>query len=185
MKKIISIKSSLVVLSLFSASVVFSQTTDSTKAKKTDNKNNHQPIKPAPKPAAEKKPTPVKTLPKKKVTVDEKKYKVLFYEMKAAGRGKSVEGFVEFASGHVSSELMSDKLKIENGYYQIVHDSTYTEDDTEMHLLKIESHIEAQNEEIVWEATIINQDIDGTVVQTKGGLEKKRFEFSGSEKGKK
>jgi hypothetical protein len=181
MKKCFSIRLSLITLSLLTSSLVFSQTAkDSTKKP-----ISHQPVKMAPKPQPTKAPAPVKTPPKKKVTLDGRKYKVLFYEMKATGRGKSVESTVEFNSGRVSSELMNDKLKLEASSYQIVHDSTYKEDDQDMILIKIESHIEGQNEETVWEATVINDDIDGTVTESKNGVEKKKFEFSGSIKGKK
>ena len=80
---------------------------------------------------------------------------------------------------------MKDKLKIEEANFTVTLDSTYTEDDATMHLVKLEAFIENNKDETIWEATVINYDIDGTIVQKKGGVDKKKFEFSGSEKTKK
>ena len=76
---------------------------------------------------------------KAKPTLDGKKFKVLYYEMKAAGRGKSQEGEIAFAMGKMNSEFMNEKLKIEESHYTVILDSSYNEDDTPMHLFKVES----------------------------------------------
>ena len=114
-----------------------------------------------------------------------KKYKVQFYEMKPTGRGKALESTVTFKDGKVESELMNDKLKINGAAYKIILDSTYTEDETESRLLKIEGQYSNDRDEAKWEATVNNFDIEGTVVERKNGVDKKKFEFSGSEKTKK
>ncbi len=121
----------------------------------------------------------------KKKFLENRKFKVQFYEIKAAGRGKAVESMVELSSGSIESTLMKEKLQAEEAKFSVILDSTYTEDDTEMRLVKLEAFIEGPKEEIKWEATIINYDIEGTVVQKKGDVEKKKFEFSGTEKTKK
>ncbi len=117
--------------------------------------------------------------------MENRKFKVQFYEMKATGRGKAVESTVTTKGGKIESDLMKDKLQIEEANFTVVLDSTYTEDDTPMHLVKLQAFIENKKDETIWEATVINYDIDGTVVQKKGGVDKKKFEFSGAEKPKK
>ena len=64
-------------------------------------------------------------------------------------------------------------------------DSTYIEDEVEMHMVKFEADHSEDKNDYHWEVTLINYDIEGTVVQMKSGLEKKKFEFSGTEKTKK
>ncbi len=117
--------------------------------------------------------------------MENRKFKVQFYEMKPTGRGKAVESTVTTKTGKIESDLMKDKLKIEEANFTITLDSTYTEDDTPMHLVKLEAFLESNKDETIWEATVINYDIDGTVVLKKGGVDKKKFEFSGTEKSKK
>lgn len=114
-----------------------------------------------------------------------KKFAVLFYEMKASGRGKAVPSNVVIKGGKVQCDLMEDKINLGPAAYKVTLDSTYTEDDTPMHMVTFEANYTDDKNEYKWEATVINYDIDGTAVQMKSGAEKKRFEFSGSEKTKK
>ena len=111
-----------------------------------------------------------------------KKYTVKFYEIKPTGRGKAIESVVTFRDGKVESELMDEKLKIDGATYKINLDSTYNEDETESRLLKVEGNYSKEKDEAAWDATITNYDIEGTVVQKKNGVDKKKFEFSGNEK---
>ncbi len=121
----------------------------------------------------------------KKNFLDNKKYAVQFYEVKTTGRGKALPGVIEIKSGKIESDLMFEKLSLEDTKLIILLDSTYTEDETEMRLINFEALNVGDKIENKWEGTVTNFDIEGTVVQKKGGLEKKRFEFSGSEKTKK
>jgi len=114
-----------------------------------------------------------------------KKYAVQFYEVKATGRGKALPDNIMIKNGEIQSYLMEDKISLPPTRFQIILDSTYTEDETEMKLFKIEAQFTEEKDSYKWEVTIINYDIEGTVVQSKGGVEKKKFEFAGSEKTKK
>jgi hypothetical protein len=114
-----------------------------------------------------------------------KKFDVQFYEIKPTGRGKAVKSLVLIKSGRIEGDLMYEKLSLQPSVYRVTLDSTYTEDDTEMHMVSIEANSSQDKSDYTWEATIINYDIEGTVTQSKGGLEKKKYEFSGSQKAKK
>lgn len=117
--------------------------------------------------------------------IEGKKYDVNFYEVKPAGRGKAVPSNFLVKGGKVESDLMYEKISLGPATYKVVLDSTYTEDETEMHMLKIEAELQEEKNEYKWEVTVINYDIEGTVVQLKSGVEKKKFEFDGTEKAKK
>ncbi|MCW3085388.1 MAG: hypothetical protein JWP12_2754 [Bacteroidetes bacterium] len=114
-----------------------------------------------------------------------KKYEVQFYEMKTSGRGKAVPGSVVIKSGKIQCDLMEDKMNLGPATYKVITDSTYTEDDSPMHMVVFEGTYTDEKFEYKWEATVTNYDIEGTAVQMKGGVEKKKYEFSGSEKTKK
>lgn len=114
-----------------------------------------------------------------------KKYDVQFYEIKPTGRGKSINSNFLIKSGKVESDLMLEKMGLEPATYKVILDSTYVEDEMEMRMITLEAELAEEKNEYKWEATIINYDIEGTVVQSKGGVEKKKYEFSGSEKTKK
>jgi hypothetical protein len=117
--------------------------------------------------------------------IEGKKYVVQFYEMKPTGRGKALPSTFDVKGGKVESDLMYEKMTLGPAPYKVTLDSTYTEDETEMHMVKITAEMKDDKNEYNWEATIVNYDIEGTCVQTKGGVEKKRFEFAGSQKTKK
>ncbi len=114
-----------------------------------------------------------------------KKYEVQFYEMKASGRGKAVPSSVVIKGGKIQCDLMEDKINLGPATYKVITDSSYTEDDTPMHMVSFEGTYTDDKNEYKWEATVTNYDIEGTAVQMKGGVEKKKYEFSGSEKTKK
>lgn len=114
-----------------------------------------------------------------------KKFSVQFYEMKASGRGKALPTMVVLKGGKIMCDLMEDKLMLPPTAYKITLDSTYTEDEVEMHMVTFEGEFAEEKNEYKWMATVINYDIEGTCVMSKSGLEKKRFEFAGGEKTKK
>lgn len=121
----------------------------------------------------------------KNKSLEGKKYTVQFYEMKASGRGKAVPSMVKFSGFKVSSDLMDDKIQLPPIAYKITTDSTYTEDDSEVHMIVFEATYTEDNTEYKWEGTVTDYDIEGTVVQSKGGIQRKKYEFDGGEKAKK
>jgi len=111
-----------------------------------------------------------------------KKYNVQFYEIKAAGRGKSLPSNVIIKGGKVESDLMYEKMTLGPEVFRVEADSIYTEDETEMHYVSFIVEASDGKNDYRWEAAITNYDIEGTVTMSKGGIEKKKYEFSGSEK---
>ncbi len=122
---------------------------------------------------------------KTKPVLDNKKYDVLFYEIKATGRGKALKDQVRIKGGKIESDLMKEKIKLEGAIFKVTLDSAYTEDGSDMRMVTLEANKSEDKDEFKWEVTVTNYDIEGTVVQKKNGVEKKKFEFSGSEKTKK
>ena len=108
-----------------------------------------------------------------------------FGQKKAKGRGKAVPTMLLIKSGKVEADLMYEKLTLPPIAYIVNLDSTYTEDGVEMHMVTFEANFSEDKNDYKWEATLINYDIEGTIVQMKSGVEKKKYEFSGSEKTKK
>lgn len=114
-----------------------------------------------------------------------KTYNVQFYEMKAAGRGKALKSDIIIKASKVQCELMEDKLSLPPVNYKVTADSTYKQDEADVHVVSFEASFTEGKNSYEWQATITNYEIEGTVVQNKNGEEKKRYEFSGSEKAKK
>jgi hypothetical protein len=117
--------------------------------------------------------------------LENKKFNVQFYEMKAAGRGKAVPTMLIIKGGKIEADLMYEKLSLPPVPFRVTLDSTYTEDEVEMHMVSLEADYSEDKNDYHWEATVINYDIEGTIAQMKSGVEKKKFEFAGSEKTKK
>lgn len=124
-----------------------------------------------------------KTKPSK--FLDNKKFNVQFYEVKASGRGKAVPSILLLKGGKVEADLMYEKLSLPPIAFHVTLDSTYTEDEVEMHMVKFEADHSEDKNDYHWDVTLINYEIEGTVIQMKSGLEKKKFEFAGTEKTKK
>lgn len=117
--------------------------------------------------------------------LENRKFNVQFYEMKAGGRGKAVPSLLFLKAGRIEADLMYEKLSLVPVVYRITLDSTYIEDEVPMHMVTFEADHSEEKNDYHWEATVINYDIEGTIVQMKSGIEKKKYEFSGSEKTKK
>lgn len=126
-----------------------------------------------------------KAKPEKNKFLEGKKYSANFYEIKAAGRGKAQPTQMFIKSGKVEADLMYEKIAAPPMVYTVTLDSTYTEDETEMHMVTFEALYSEEGNDFKWEATVINYDIEGIVTLTKKGVEKKRYEFTGTEKAKK
>lgn len=122
---------------------------------------------------------------KKNKALEGKKYTVQFTEIKKTGKGKGVESLVTIKGGKILSDLMEEKIQLPAIAYKITQDSTFTEDDLSVHLIGFEAEYSEDKNDYRWEGVISNFDIEGTVVQSKNKVEKKRYEFSGSEKTKK
>lgn len=122
---------------------------------------------------------------KKSKFLENRKFNVQFYEMKAAGRGKAVSSLVMIKGGKIEADLTYEKMGIQPMTYRVTLDSTYTEDENEMHLVTVEAADSQDKSDYEWVVTVTNYDIEGTVTQSKNGVEKKKYEFAGSEKTKK
>lgn len=112
-------------------------------------------------------------------------YNVQFYELKSSGRGKALPTDVITKNGKVQCDLMQDKLSLPPVNYTVNQDSVYQEDGEDVHLVSFEANFKEDKNTYEWQATITKYDIEGTVIQKKNGVEKKKYEFSGSEKPKK
>lgn len=126
-----------------------------------------------------------KTKPVKNAYLEGKKFNVNFYELKASGKSKAMPTMVLIKGGKVEADLMYEKLQMQPITYTVTTDSTYTEDDSENRIVTFEAVDSAEKNEYKWEVTVTNYDIEGTVTVSKGGVEKKKYEFSGTEKAKK
>ncbi len=80
-----------------------------------------------------------KAKPTKNLFLEGKKYNANFYEIKAAGRGKAVPTMMFIKSGKVEADLMYEKISAPPMVYTVTLDSTYTEDETEMHMVTFEA----------------------------------------------
>ncbi len=97
--------------------------------------------------------------------LENRKFAVQFYEMKATGRGKAVPSNVVLKGGKIQCDLMEDKINLGPATYKVTLDSSYTEDDTPMHMVTFEGTYSEEKNDYKWEATVINYDIEGTAVQ--------------------
>ena len=70
--------------------------------------------------------------------LENRKFNVQFYEMKATGRGKAVPSILMVKSGRIEADLMYEKLSLDPVPYRVTLDSTYIEDEVEMHMVTIE-----------------------------------------------
>jgi hypothetical protein len=123
--------------------------------------------------------------PEKNKFLEGKKYDAKFTEIKKTGAPKPLPGLIVIKGGKVQCDLMEEKLKAPAMQYKVTSDTTYTEDETEIHKLSFESEFTEEKTTYKWDATITNFEIEGTFIMLKGGVEKKRFEFTGEEKAKK
>lgn len=114
-----------------------------------------------------------------------KKYDVAFTEIKATGTPKPFAGVIALKGGQIHCDEMEEKLKVPAMAYKVSLDSVITEDDAEMHKVNFNGEAEENKTTFKWEAEISDYEIVGTVIMLKGGVEKKRFEYSGAEKAKK
>ncbi len=123
--------------------------------------------------------------PKKNIFLDGKKYDVQFTEKKATALGKPLPGLIILKGGQIQCDLMEEKLKAPSMAYKVTLDTTYVEDESDVHKVSFTAESTEAKTGYKWEATITDYDIEGTVIMLKSDVEKKRFEFAGGEKAKK
>lgn len=112
-------------------------------------------------------------------------FNVQFYEIKTSGRGKALKTDVIIKNGKVQCDLMQNKLSLPPVNYTVTQDSVYQEEGEDVQLVSFEANFKEDKNTYEWQATITGYDIEGSVVQKKNDVEKKKYEFSGSEKPKK
>jgi len=114
-----------------------------------------------------------------------KKYTVKYYEIKPTGRGKAIDGEVYIKNGKLYADIMEEKIVYPPSNYNVTLDSTYTEDEEEIQLINGEIMYSEDKSDYKVQFTVTNYDISGTFILSKNGVEKKKYEFDGSEKKKK
>lgn len=114
-----------------------------------------------------------------------KKYDVKFTEVKKTGAAKPLPSLIIIKSGQIQCDLMEEKLTAPSMPYKVILDTTYTEDESDIHKVHFISEYAEEKTSYKWDATITDYEIEGTFVMLKSGVEKKRYEFLGEEKAKK
>lgn len=116
--------------------------------------------------------------------VEGKKFEVKFYEVKPTGLGKAIDGLISFKGGKVSADIIEEKFMYTPANYTIITDSVYMEDGEAVQLIVAEVVDNGEKGEVKGVLTLNDNDIEGTFVLMKGGVEKKKYEFEGRLKGK-
>lgn len=111
-----------------------------------------------------------------------KKYDVKFTEVKKTGAAKPLPSLIIIKSGQIQCDLMEEKLTAPSMPYKVTLDTTYTEDETDVHKLSFTSEYTEEKTSYKWDATITDYEIEGSFIMLKGGIEKKRYDFVGQEK---
>ncbi|MES2590627.1 MAG: hypothetical protein V4608_01995 [Bacteroidota bacterium] len=126
-----------------------------------------------------------KDKPEKNKFLEGKKFDVIFTEVKKTGTAKPLPSLMVIKSGQIQCDLMEEKLTAPQIPYKVVLDTTYQEEDQDVRKVKFTGEYTEEKTSYKWDATITDYDIEGTCVMLKGGVEKKRFDFTGQEKAKK
>lgn len=115
-----------------------------------------------------------------------KTYTVNFTEIKAKGQQpKPLPGAITIKSGKVQSDVMEAKATAPAIPYTVSLDTTFTEDESDVHKVDFIAEYNEEKTTYKWDVSITDYSIEGSFVLLKGGVEKKRFEFTGEEKSKK
>ncbi len=125
-----------------------------------------------------------KPKPEKNKFLEAKTFEVQFTEVKEKGKPKPIKGDIIIKSSKVSSEAMAEKTGLIASNYHVTSDTTYKDGEMDMHQVVFEATSSDGKTEARIEATVTNLEITGTVVETKDGKEKKKYEFTGTEKEK-
>lgn len=128
-----------------------------------------------------------KKAPKNKF-LEGKVYNVNFTEVKATASAKPpkpLPSAIVLKGGKIQCDLMEEKLTLPPMQYTVTLDTTYTEDESEIHKVEFNSEFTEEKTTYKWESVITDVTIEGSCVMLKGGVQKKKFEFTGEEKSKK
>lgn len=123
-----------------------------------------------------------KAKPEKNKFLEGKKYDVKFTEVKKTGAAKPLPSLIIIKGGQVQCDLMEEKLTAPSMPYKVTLDTTYTEDESDVHKLSFTSEFTEEKTSYKWDATITDYEIEGNFIMLKGGIEKKRYDFAGQEK---
>lgn len=128
-----------------------------------------------------------KKAPKNKF-LEGKVYTVNFTEVKATAASKPpkpMPSAIVIKGGKIQCDLMEEKLTAPSMPYHVILDTTYTEDDSDIHKIEFNSEYTEEKTTYKWESVITDFAIEGSFVMLKNGVQKKKFEFTGEEKTKK
>lgn len=115
-----------------------------------------------------------------------KTYTVTFTEIKAKGQqAKPLSGAINIKSGKVQSPEMEAKLTAPAIPYTVSLDTTFVEDESDVRKINFIAEYNEEKTTYKWDVSITDYSIEGNCVLLKGGVEKKKFEFTGEEKSKK
>lgn len=123
-----------------------------------------------------------KAKPEKNKFLEGKKYDVKFTEVKKTGTAKPLPSLIIIKGGQIQCDLMEEKLTAPSMPYKVTLDTTYTEDEADIHKVSFTSEFTEEKTTYKWDATITDYEIEGNFIMLKGGIEKKRYDFAGQEK---
>jgi hypothetical protein len=128
---------------------------------------------------------PKKPKPEKNKFLEGKTFDVQFTEVKEKGKpAKPIKGEIVIKSSKVSSAVLEEKIGMLAANYHVTSDTTYKDQEMEMHQAVFEVSVAEGKTEAKIEATVTNAEITGTAIELKDGKEKKKYEFTGTEKEK-
>lgn len=125
-----------------------------------------------------------KPKPEKNKFLENKTFDTEFTEVKEKGKSKPLKGDIIVKGSKVQCDVMEEKAGLSVSNYHVTSDTTYKDGDAEIHTVMFEATYTDPKSETKFEATLTGSQIKGTVVESKGGKEKKRYEFEGMEKEK-
>jgi hypothetical protein len=127
---------------------------------------------------------PKKPKPEKNKFLENKTFDSEFTEVKEKGKPKPIKGDLIVKGSKVQCDIMEEKAGLSISPYHVVSDTTYKDGETDMHIVVFEATYTEGKSETKFEATLTNNQIKGTVIEFKGGAEKRKYEFVGTEKEK-
>lgn len=122
-----------------------------------------------------------KPKPEKNKFLENKTFEASFTEVKEKGKpGKPLKDDIVIKGSKVSCVTMEEKTGFSASNYHVTSDTT----EGDKHVVVFEASSSDGKTEAKFEATVTNNEIAGTVVETKDGKEKRKYEFTGTEKEK-
>jgi hypothetical protein len=121
-----------------------------------------------------------KPKPEKNKFLENKTFEASFTEVKEKGKPKPLKDDIVIKGSKVTCTIMEEKTGFGTANYHVTSDTT----EGDKHVVMFEVTFVEGKSESKMEATVTNNEIAGTVVETKEGKEKRRYEFTGTEKEK-